>query len=110
TNIWWSGFLQPVNGDGTSVFKLGRTIPVKFQLTGACSENTGLIANIYFYQLSSGEGPVNDAVSRSPPDTGTVFRYSGDQYIFNLGTKGLTTGIWKLGVDLHDGMGIRNVT
>ena len=31
----WSGVLQPVNADGSSIFKLGSTVPVKFQLTGA---------------------------------------------------------------------------
>ncbi|MDQ3745106.1 MAG: hypothetical protein M3444_12050 [Acidobacteriota bacterium] len=27
----WSGYLQPINLDGSSVFKLGSTVPVKFQ-------------------------------------------------------------------------------
>jgi len=108
----WSGFLQPVNADGTSVFKLGSTIPVKFKLTGACAGNPSLVANIYFYKLTNTEGPVNEATSNSAADTGTVFRYisASDQYIYNLGTKGLTEGTWSLGVDLHDGVGIRVVT
>ncbi len=28
----WSGILQPINADGSSVFKTGRTVPVKFHL------------------------------------------------------------------------------
>src|SRR5438309_8185892 len=31
----WSGVLQPLNPDGSSVFKAGSTVSVKFQLTGA---------------------------------------------------------------------------
>jgi hypothetical protein len=107
----WSGFLQPINADGTSVFKLGSTIPVKFRLTGACAGNASLVADIYFYKVSNSEGPINEAASTSAADTGTVFRYSpsDDLYIFNLGTKGKTEGTWQLGVDLHDGVGIRSV-
>jgi len=109
----WSGVLQPVNSDGTSVFKRGSTIPIKFKLTGACAGDPNLTANIYFYKISSAEGPVNEATSSSSADTGTLFRYSvsDDQYIYNLGTKApdITDGSWNLGVDLHDGMGIQVV-
>jgi hypothetical protein len=76
-----------VNTDGSSVFKLGSTIPVKFNLTGACAGNPNLIANIYIFQVTNSSGPVNEAVSTSAADTGTLFRYSGGNRIFNLGTK-----------------------
>jgi uncharacterized repeat protein (TIGR03803 family) len=111
SNDSWSGMLQPVNTDGSSVFKLGSTIAAKFKLTGACAGNANLIATIYFYQTSGIEGPVNEATSTSAADTGTTFRYSAsdDQYIYNLGTKGLNQGTWQLGVDLHDGVGIRTL-
>jgi hypothetical protein len=84
---------------------------VKFRLTGACAGNASLVADIYFYKVSNSEGPINEAASTSAADTGTVFRYSpsDDLYIFNLGTKGKTEGTWQLGVDLHDGVGIRSV-
>jgi hypothetical protein len=109
SNYSWSGFLQPVNTDGSSVFKLGSTIPVKFDLTGGCAGNASLVANIYFYHLTNSSGPVNEAVSTSAADTGTLFRYNGGHYMFNLGTKDVTGGTWQLGVDLHDGVGIRTV-
>src|SRR5205814_1146556 len=38
----WSGVLQPVNADGSSVFKLGSTVPVKFRLTGSSAGITDL--------------------------------------------------------------------
>jgi hypothetical protein len=112
SNYSWSGVLQPINAEGTSVFKLGSTIPTKFKLTAACAGNPDLLATIYFYQVTGSEGPVNEAFSTSAADTGTTFRYSasGDQYIYNLGTKGLTSGTWHIGIDLHDGAGIRMVS
>jgi hypothetical protein len=34
-------------------------------------------------------------------NAGRVFRFSApDQYIYNLGTNGLESGTWQLGVDL----------
>jgi hypothetical protein len=30
----WSGVLAPINADGSSVFKAGRAVPVKYLLTG----------------------------------------------------------------------------
>ena len=36
-------------------------------------------------------------------DTGNVFRYAGGGYMYNLSTKGLSTGTWQLRVDLGDG-------
>jgi hypothetical protein len=43
-------------------------------------------------------------LAQSAVTTGTLFRLAGDgQYIFNLSTKGLTTGTWSLKVSLDDG-------
>jgi hypothetical protein len=36
-------------------------------------------------------------------------KHTGGFYLFNLGTSGLSTGTWYLGVDLHDGVGVRKV-
>jgi hypothetical protein len=33
--VSWSGFRQPINANGPSVFKAGRPVPVPFQLIGA---------------------------------------------------------------------------
>ena len=46
--------LQPVNADGSSIFKLGSTVPVKFQLTGASAGITNLQARLYLQRLGSG--------------------------------------------------------
>jgi hypothetical protein len=101
----WSGLLQPINADGSSVFKKGSTVPVKFRLTGADAGNTTLNARLYIAQTDSVD-PVaaNEADSTSAADTGNTFRCSGGQYIFNLSTKDLSQGTWYLRVDLGDGV------
>jgi hypothetical protein len=40
----WSGVLQPINADGSSVFKAGSTVTVKFQLTDASACVTNAVA------------------------------------------------------------------
>jgi hypothetical protein len=94
--------LQPVNytqsfsDPGMSTFKKGSTVPVKFR---ACD----------FYGISQGPPPyivkkfeltgiftpagsviVNEEITSTTPDT--QFRWTGDQWIFNLGTTTLTSG------------------
>ncbi|HZO91930.1 MAG TPA: PxKF domain-containing protein [Chthonomonadaceae bacterium] len=102
----WSGVLQPINADGSSVFKRGSTVPVKFQLTGASASITNLNAKLYLAQADSVD-PItaNEAVSTSAADTGNTFRYdpTAGQYIFNLSTTNLSQGTWYLRIDLGDG-------
>jgi probable HAF family extracellular repeat protein len=99
----WSGVLQPVNADGSSVFKLGSTVPVKFQLTGASAGITGLAPRLYLAPLSgSVVGSELEAGSTSAPDSGNTFRYTGGQYLFNLGTRTLAQGSYLLRIDLGD--------
>jgi hypothetical protein len=106
----WSGVLPPINPDGSSVFKLGSTLPVKFALTGASACITNLAATLSYAKMSGTvSGPVNEAVSTSAATTGNLFRYAGGQYLFNWGTKGLTAGTYQLQINLGDGM-TRTVT
>ena len=103
----WSGFLPPINADGSSIFKLGSTVPVKFQLTGASAGITNAVATLSVAKISATVvGTAMEAVSTSAATTGNAFRYdpSSGQYIFNLSTKPLSTGTWQLSVDLHDGL------
>lgn len=104
-------FLQPINvpPQQRSVFKLGSTIPVKFQLFRA--DGTTLVSNatatIQVNRVSNGApDPVNETVSSTVPDQGTRFRYTGSQYIFNLGTANLATGTYRLSAILDDGSSI----
>ena len=101
----WSGFLQPVNQDGSSIFKLGRTVPVKFQLTGASAGVTNAVARLYVAKITNNiVGTEEEADSTSNATEGSLFRYSGGQYIFNLSTDGLTAGTYQLRVDMGDGV------
>jgi hypothetical protein len=103
----WSGFQQPIDLDGSSVFKLGSTIPVKFRLGGASGAIPNAVANLSLAKISSSvTGTFMEAVSTAAATTGNQFRYdsSSGQYIFNLSTKNLSTGTWLLSVDLHDGV------
>jgi hypothetical protein len=104
----FGGFLPPVSLDGRSLFKLGSTIPVKFQLFDAVGNPVSdAVARIQVVQLSNGEpaGEPQDAVSTSAATTGNLFRYdsTGQLYIFNLATKPLSAGSWRIIVNLNDG-------
>ena len=111
----FSGILPPIKPDGISVFKLGRTIPVKFQLWDDQGNFvTDAVANIFVKKINnSTSGEEMDAVSTAAATTGNLFRYdsSSNQYIFNLSTKlplnnevNWSTGTWEIRIELDDGM------
>jgi hypothetical protein len=102
----YSGVLQPVNADGSSIFKLNSTVPVKFQLTGDSAGITDAQARIFVQKISNGvAGEEMEAVSTAAATTGNLFRYDAkdDQYIFNLGTRSLSAGTYQVRIDLGDG-------
>ena len=101
----FGGILQPINADGSSIFKLGSTVQVKFQLRDAAGNFvTNAVAKLYLTKIDDAvEGSDLEAVSTSAATTGNLFRYADNQYIFNLGTKSLTAGTWRLNIVLDDG-------
>ena len=90
----WSNFLQPINVTGAqSVFKMGSTVPVKFQLTGASSGIADGTFYLKYRYTSPGDGAGElESVATTTGTTGTMFRYdaTSGQYIFNWSTKGFT--------------------
>ena len=105
--ISWSGVLQPINADGSSVFKTGRVVPVKFQLTGASAGRTDLIARLSYAKISNNvPGSVNEADAPGNATSGNQFTYDPATgfYVFNWSTKGLTIGTYQLVIDLGDGV------
>ena len=105
----FGGILPPIKADGSSVFKLGRTIPVKFQLWDDQGNFvTDAEANIFLQKFDNGDpdGDPMEGDSTSAASTGTEFRYdfTSNQYIFNLATKLLSTGTWQIRILLDDGM------
>jgi hypothetical protein len=100
----WSGVLQPINADGSSVFNCGRTIPVKFQLVNASAGITNAVATFSYRRLTGSSGTVNESDPVETPTSGNQFLYSGSHYQFNWSTKGLATGTYELRIDLGDGL------
>jgi len=100
----FSGVLQPINSNGLSIFKLGSTIPVKFQLKDYNGNYIlNAVARIFVMKLSNGPiGTEVEAISTSAATTGNLFRLADSQYIFNLATKGLSTGTWQIRIMLDD--------
>ena len=113
----FNGFLPPIDGadvptGGTCsvparTFKLGSTIPVKFKAT--CNASP-VLAGIHTLQAikysnqTTSDTPI-DATPTEAATTGNQFRLTGDEWHFNLDTKGtgMSTGIWNLRATLSDG-------
>ena len=102
----FSGVLQPINSDDSSVFKFGSTIPVKFQLKDYYGNYvTNDVAKIFAAKISNNIiGSYAEAALTSAATTGNLFKYdpTANQYIFNLATKGLSTGTWQIKIQLGD--------
>src|SRR5262249_46850496 len=111
------GFLAPISGaddrGGTCTnavrgFKLGSTVPIKMLLT--CGGDPVTTGN-HTIQLSKCDGTTGgeSAIDATPTDaatTGNLFRLTDattGQWQFNLGTKPLSVGTWKVIVTLSDG-------
>ena len=103
----FGGFLPPVSLG--KPFKLGSTIPVKFQLMDAQGAFiTDASPSISLELIIDGPltGDVIPGDSSGAANTDDIFRYDPDsnQYIFNLATKDLTApATYRITVDLGDG-------
>jgi hypothetical protein len=89
-----SSILQPVNdtrnGQPTSMFKYGSTVPVKVEITDCDgSHPSNLDVRVTYAKTSSNPPPVgaDEAVATNAPDGGNQMRFSDPIYIFNFGTK-----------------------
>ena len=99
----WSNLLAPVQAGGT--YKAGRTIPIKFQLTGASAGVTDAVARLQIFKISNDVlGDPIDVESTSAATSGNLFRYSSGYYIFNLDTSAMGPGTYQLQVDTGDGV------
>jgi hypothetical protein len=103
----YGGVQQPINADGDSIFKLGTTIPVKFQLKdGVGTLITNAVASIASAKVSNNIlGDDVETTSTAAASSGNLFRYDATalQYIFNWSTKGLTKGTYQVKIILDDG-------
>lgn len=105
-----SGVLQPINLDGSSLFKLNRTIPVKFRAWDALGQAVpNITAHLYITKTSDiTYGQVLEPEVLVSGDNDGLFRYdsSDQQYIYTLSTKGMTVGTYQLRIALDDGSAI----
>ncbi len=105
----FGGILQPINPDGSSLFKSGQRIPVKFQLFDI-ADPTVIVsdaqATLEVTKISDGiVGNFMEVVPDLDAYTGNLFRYDEEdqQYIFILSTRDLEKGTYELKITLDDG-------
>jgi len=103
----FSGVLQPLNADGTSVFKVGCTVPVKFRLFDANGQRvTSAQASFSAMRMSSGtSGTQTESASAGAPAIDGRFVYDAkrDEYQYAWGTKGSSRGTYEVRISLDDG-------
>ena len=99
--------LPPINADGTTVGKQGRTIPAMFQVcdaNGVSFGTPGVVTSFYLTQIIAGTvtSTVNDMVASTTPDT--AFRWDGQEWIFNINTVNLPANqTYVYTITLNDG-------
>ncbi len=100
--------LQPINVDGTSVFKQGSTVPNKFRVcdvNGVSIGIPGVVTSFNITGIIAGTlQTVNETVASTTPDATFRWDSTAQQWIFNTSTKGMNrnqTYIFTIG--LNDG-------
>ncbi len=89
--------LQPINADGSSVFKNGSTVPAKFRVcdgSGHSIGTPGLVLSFFNTGTSiAGSVPIDESIYSNTPDTQFRWDPTAQQWIFNMSTKGLKQGV-----------------
>ena len=104
--------LQPINTDGSSVFKQGSTVPAKFRVAdvnGNSIGTPGVVTEFKLVQIIVGGTPsnINEPVFSTTPDTAFRWSASDEQWIFNISTKSLVkNNIYVYRITLNDGTAI----
>jgi hypothetical protein len=101
--------LPPINADGSSVFKQGRTVPAKFSVydaNGVSIGSLGVVSKFLLTGIQSGTNTntVEDVVDTNNPDTAFRWDPTGQQWIFNITTGNLSAGsTYSYTITLNDG-------
>ena len=101
----FTGFFKPINIDGSSVFKGGRVVPIKFELSaGDGSVVSDATPALEVFKVSNSVlGSVEvDSAGESNEDNSFRFDPDKSQYIYNLSTKGWSAGTYLFRVHLGD--------
>jgi hypothetical protein len=100
----YGGAIDPINADGSSIYNLNRTIPLRLKvLDSAGAMVPGLAPRLYPSKLSNSVwGTELEALSTNAPDSGNTFLWlnASSGHKFNLATKPLSVGTWRLRVEL----------
>jgi hypothetical protein len=83
---------QPINVDGTSVWKQNATVPAKFAVcdaNGVSIGTPGVVSGFFLTQIVSGTVTtgVNEVPDSTTPDTAFRWDPTGQQWIYNINTK-----------------------
>jgi hypothetical protein len=82
---------QPINTDGSSVWKQGSTVPAKFAVcdaNGISIGTPGVVTNFNLVAIIHGTmTTVDEAPASTTPDTAFRWDSTGQQWIFNISTK-----------------------
>jgi hypothetical protein len=100
--------LQPVNADGSSVFKAGSTVPLRFRVCDADGVSIGTPGVVHTFALvktsADPNAAVNEPLTSSAPDAAFRWDATSQQWGFNLSTKGLKSGTkYAYAITLNDG-------
>ena len=100
--------LNPINPDGSSVFKQKSTVPAKFRVCDANGNSVGLPGIVTgFAMILSSSGTyseANEAPDSTTPDTAFRWSPTDQQWIFNVSTKTLAANkTYLFRIALSDG-------
>lgn len=100
--------LQPINADGSSVWKQGRTVPAQFRVCDANGVSVGtanVVSSFYLTKIISGTvANVDETVSSTSSDTAFHWDSTNQQWVFNISTKSLSANItYVYIITLNDG-------
>jgi sugar lactone lactonase YvrE len=104
--------LPPINTDNSSIFTVRRgVVPVKFSLSDNGSPTCDLPpATIAATRTGGGViGQVNESTYSGNADSGSNFRIDGCQYIYNLNSRALGVGTYRVDI-LIDGQVVGSAT
>ena len=97
-----------------AAFKRGRTLPLRLQLLcGAMlltdvDVNPPVLENVQRIDDSQNLDLV-DIDTGQANDSGNTFRYADTEWIYNMSTKGLRSGTYKIGIRMPDGIGYQTL-
>jgi len=95
--VYTATILEPINANGSSVFNAKRgSVPIKFALAVNGESTCQLPAATIALTRTAGAtlGPINQSDYIMPSDSGSDFRVSSCQYVYNLASGSLGAGTY----------------